>query len=36
MRGEHTLRVFDNSVLRRMFGAKRDEVTGEWIEVHNE
>jgi len=27
MRKEHRLRVFDNRVLRRMFGAKRDEVT---------
>jgi hypothetical protein len=27
---EHKLRVFENRVLRRMFGPKRDEVTGEW------
>jgi hypothetical protein len=28
--------VFENRVLRRIFGPKRDEVTGEWIKVHNE
>jgi len=28
--------VFENRVLRRMFGAKRDEVTGEWRKLHNE
>jgi hypothetical protein len=27
---EHRLRVFENRVLRRMFGLERDEVTGEW------
>jgi hypothetical protein len=36
LRGECALRVFDNSVLRRIFGAKRDEVTGEWLKLHNE
>jgi hypothetical protein len=30
------LRVFENRVLRRIFGPKRDEVTGEWIKLHNE
>ena len=30
------LRVFENRVLRRIFGLKRDEVTGEWIKQHNE
>ena len=30
------LRVFEKSVLRRIFGPKRDEVTGEWRELHNE
>jgi len=30
MREEHKLRVFENRVLRRIFGPKRDEVTGEW------
>ena len=29
-RGEPRLRVFENRVLRRIFGSKRDEVTGEW------
>jgi hypothetical protein len=28
--------VFDNRVLRRVFGLKRDEVTGEWRKLHNE
>jgi hypothetical protein len=28
--------VFDNRVLRRIFGPKRDEVTGEWRKLHNE
>jgi hypothetical protein len=30
------LRVFENRVLRRMFGPKRDEVTGDWRKLHNE
>jgi hypothetical protein len=29
-------RRFENRVLRRMFGPKRDEVTGEWRKLHNE
>jgi hypothetical protein len=33
---EEKLRVFKNRVLRRVFGPKRDEVTGEWRKVHNE
>jgi hypothetical protein len=33
---EHRLRVFENRVLRRVFGLKRDEVTGEWRKLHNE
>jgi hypothetical protein len=33
--GEHKPRVFENRVLRRMIGAKRDEVMGEWRELHN-
>jgi hypothetical protein len=33
---ERRLRVFENRVLRRVFGAKRDEVTGEWRKLHNE
>jgi hypothetical protein len=36
LREEHRLRVFENSVLRRIFGPKRDEVTGEWRKMHNE
>jgi hypothetical protein len=40
LREEHRLRVFENSVPRRIFGPKRDEVTGDWIkldieELHN-
>jgi hypothetical protein len=34
-REEHRLRVFENRVLRRIFGLKRDEVTGEWRKLHN-
>jgi hypothetical protein len=30
LREEHSLRVFENRVLRRIFGPKRDEVTEEW------
>jgi hypothetical protein len=36
LREEHRLRVFDNKVLRRIFGPKRDEVTGGWRKLHNE
>jgi hypothetical protein len=32
----HRLRVFENRVLRRTFGPKRDEMTGEWRKQHNE
>jgi len=35
-REERRLRVFENRVLRRIFGPKRDEVTGEWRKLHNE
>ncbi|KAJ4436783.1 hypothetical protein ANN_16915 [Periplaneta americana] len=35
LREEHKLRVFENKVLRKIFGAKRDEVTGEWRKLHN-
>jgi hypothetical protein len=31
----HWLRVFENRVLRRIFGCKKDEVTGEWRKLHN-
>ena len=36
LRGERRLRVFENRVLRRIFGPVRDEVTGEWRKLHNE
>jgi len=36
LREEGRLRVFENWVLRRVFGPKRDEVTGEWKKLHNE
>jgi hypothetical protein len=36
LREEHGLRVFENRVLRRIFGPKRDKVTGEQIKLHNE
>jgi len=35
-REERKLRVFENMVLRRIFGPRRDEVTGEWRRLHNE
>ena len=35
-REERRLRVFENRVLRRIFGPKRDEVTREWRKLHNE
>ncbi|KAJ4436507.1 hypothetical protein ANN_16538 [Periplaneta americana] len=35
LREEHRLRVFENKVLRKIFGAKRDEVTGKWRKLHN-
>jgi hypothetical protein len=36
LKEEHGLRVFVNRVLRRIFGPKRDGVTGEWRKLHNE
>jgi hypothetical protein len=36
LREEHRLRVFENRVLRRIFGPRRDEVTGGWRKLHNE
>jgi hypothetical protein len=36
LREERRLRVFENRVLRIIFGPKRDEVTGEWRQLHNE
>ena len=35
MREERRLRIFENRVLRRIFGPKRDEVTREWRKLHN-
>jgi hypothetical protein len=35
LREEHRLKVFGNRVLRRIFGPKRDEVTGDWRKLHN-
>jgi hypothetical protein len=36
LRGERKLRVFEKNVLRRIFGPKRDEITGGWGKLHNE
>jgi len=36
LREERRLRVFEKRVLRRIFGHKRDEVTGEWSKLYNE
>jgi hypothetical protein len=36
LREENRLRVFENRVLRRIFGPRRDEVKGGWEKVHNE
>jgi len=36
LREERKLRVFENMVLRRTFGLRREEVTGEWRRMHNE
>jgi hypothetical protein len=36
VREEHELRVFENRVLRSLFGPKRDGVTGGWKKLHNE
>jgi hypothetical protein len=35
LREEYKLGVFENRVLRRIFGLKRDEVTGDWWKLHN-
>jgi hypothetical protein len=35
LREEHRLKVFENRVLRRIFGQKTDEVTGGWRKLHN-
>jgi hypothetical protein len=36
LREKHRLRVFENRVLRRPFGPKREEVRGDWRRLHNE
>jgi hypothetical protein len=36
LREEHGLQVFENRVLRRIFGPKRDEVTGRWRKLNKE
>jgi len=36
LKEERRLRVFENRVLRRIFGPKSDDVTGEWRKLHNE
>jgi hypothetical protein len=36
LREERRLKVFENMVLRRIFGPKRNEVIGEWRKLHNE
>jgi len=36
LREECRLRVFENRVVRTIFGPKRDEVTGDWRKLHNE
>jgi len=36
LREGHRLRVFENRVLRRIFGPKRDKVTEKWRKLHNE
>ena len=33
---EYRLRVFENNMLRKIFGPEKDEVTGEWRKLHNE
>jgi len=36
LREERKLRVFENKVLRRTFGPRRDVITGEWRRLHNQ
>jgi len=36
MREQRTLRMSENGLLRRLFGSRSDEITGEWRELHNE
>ena len=35
LKEEHRLRVFENIMLRRIFGPERDEVIGDWRKLHN-
>ena len=35
LKEEHKLRVFENKVLRKIFGAERDKITGQWRKLHN-
>ena len=35
LREEHRLRVFENEIIGKIFGAKKDEITGEWRKLHN-
>ena len=35
LKEEHRLRMFENKVLRKIFGANKDEITGEWRKLHN-
>jgi hypothetical protein len=36
LREERRLKVFENRVLRRIFGPRRDKITGKWRKLHNE
>ena len=36
LREERRLKLFENKVLRRIYGPRRDEVTGDWMRLHNE
>jgi len=36
LREGHRLRVFENKMMRKKFGSKKDEVTGDWRRLHNE
>jgi hypothetical protein len=36
LREDHKLKVFEKRAMRRIFGPKRDEMTGEWRKLHNE
>jgi hypothetical protein len=36
LRDEHRLRMFENRVLKKIFGTQRDDITGEWRRLHSE